>query len=219
MNALDNVHDPALRAEFENHVESIYRQAYAEQGRKALEYPRHSTAIHEAGHAIVYAATADMVRWWPPYRLRIWREAINGLSVWLGQTDVSPKAPPLQVAATELEATMIYALRLVAGVTAEMLFDGRDFRQGSSADELVMVGALARNLEQHHWHQPAEYGMALVMATATKLLRSHAGTVATLAATLERQRKIQGQDLIRLIRSVQRVSLPASFNSLSRWQP
>lgn len=176
MNALDNVHDTALRAEFENHVESIYRQAYAEQGRKALEYPRHSTAIHEAGHAIVYAAT-------------------------------------------ELEATLIYALRLVAGVTAEMLFDGRDFRQGSSADELVMVGALARNLEQHHWHQPAEYGMALVMATATKLLRSHAGTVATLAATLERQRKIQGQDLIRLIRSVQRVSLPASFNSLSRWQP
>ncbi|MER2559056.1 MAG: hypothetical protein ABTQ93_16500 [Candidatus Competibacter denitrificans] len=219
MSALDNIRDPVLRAEFESHVTSIYRQAYAAQGRKAFEYPRHSAAIHEAGHAIVYAVTADRVRWWPPYRLRIWREAINGLSLWLGQTDVSPKAPPLQIAATELEATLIYALRLVAGVTAEMTFDGRDFRQSSSVDELVIVGALARNLEEHHWHQPAEYCMALVIATATKLLRAHANTLTALATTLERQRKLQGQDLTRWLQSVQRRRLPTAFDSLSRWQP
>ena len=206
MSAFDLVRDEGQRADFTARVAHLYREAHRRQGPRALEFTRRAAALHEAGHAVAFQATADGVRWWPPYRLRIWREPAAALA-WLGETEVSPHAPPLRVTPDDLEGTLITAIRTAAGVVSERLFDGEDFRLASSADEQIMVGAMARNLEAHHWRLPAEQCLALLMEITADLLRRHAGAVHAVAGVLAQRRKLQGRELARLLAGVGRVAL------------
>ena len=219
MSALDLIKDPVFRADCEERAWRIYQAAYKRQGVRGLESTRHAAALHEAGHAVAYAATADGMRWWPPYRVRIWKEPVPGLSVWLGVTAVSPQAPPLRITPDDLPATLIHAIRVAAGVVSEMQFDGHDYRAASSVDELLLLGGLARNLEAWQWPAPAEQCMSLLMAVTARILKANAETVRAVAGVLERQRKIQGRELSRMLQGVRPIQIPPCFSELARWTP
>lgn len=212
MSVLDHITEPASRQHYATLVEAACRDAYATQGPRAFESTRHAVAIHEAGHAVIYAITADHARWWQAYRVKIWREAmpeaLSGLTVWLGETQTSPKAPPIHVQPDDAKGTLIYALRAGAGVVSEMLFDGKDYRLGSSLDELLIVGGCARNLATLHWHCAPETAMARVFSGIAGMLRANADAVKTLARSLERSRKLQGRELASLLRSAKSWEAP-----------
>lgn len=217
MSVLDHIADPAIRQHYESMVETVYRDAHERQGRRCFESTRRAAAFHEAGHALVYTITADRARWWPPYRVQIWRAAmpedLSDLTMWLGETQVSPKAPPIRVQPDDAPGMLIYALRAGAGAVSEMLFDGTDYRLASSADELLVVGGCARHLAALHWQCEPEEAMALLFGGIANMLRANADTVNTLARVLERQRKVQGRELASLLRYV-RKQLPAMTQEL-----
>jgi len=206
MTALDQIVDPELRRYYAEQVTAIYRDAYRVQGLKAFESSRRAAALHEAGHCVAFALTADYVRWWPASKVRIWREplpeSLHGLTVWLGKTDVSPKAPPIHVHPSDGHGTAIYATRAVSGVASELLFDGVDFRLGSSADELLIAGGCARNLATLHWGCEPEQAFSMLLGGTAALLKTNSAIVQNLACSLERRRKLQGRELEALLRKV-----------------
>lgn len=205
MTALDQIVDPELRRYYAEQVTAIFRDAYRVQGLKAFESSRRAAALHEAGHCVAFALTADYVRWWPASKVRIWRnpmpESLNGLTVWLGKTDVSPKAPPVHVHPGDGHGTAIYATRALAGVVSELLFDGLDYRLGSSADELLVAGGCARNLATLHWGGEPEQAFSMLLGGTMAMLQANAAVVKNLAGLLERRRKLQGRELEAALRN------------------
>lgn len=207
MNALDSV--PAeLRAGYHAHAADLMKMAYRAQGHRAFESTRRCAAIHEAGHCVVNAITADRDhggQWWPPASTRIWREPVKGLCCWLGETRPAKKAPPYRVdARTDPLAYLTATLQTLGGVVSEMMFDDGDYRLGSSVDELIVAGGCCRALEAVGVFPTAERAMAALLGMAGQMLKTNAHVVQSIAATLERQRRIEGPELAALLRDVRK---------------
>lgn len=200
--ALDKIVDPETRRHLQEHVAASMRLAYDQQGIRALESPRRTAAVHEAGHAVVYEATADGVRWWRAYRLRIWRiNEIPGVNFWGGETRVSPKAPPEHVdTRIDPAGTAILAMRALAGWTAEQLFTD-DFRLGSSLDEVTIAGGCAQGLA-HHWLKSPEECFSMLFAMTREILKANTTCTLRVADRLDFSRRLDSPDLRRLLADV-----------------
>lgn len=207
MTALDLI--PAdIRAGYHDHAFDLLKMAYQGQGKRALESTKRCAAIHEAGHCVVNWITADHDHggiFWPPDSARIWRAPVKGLCCWLGETLPSRNAPPLQVdARTDLAGFLTMAVRTLGGVVAEIQFDGGDFRLGSSIDEMVVAGGCARTLETVGLFPSPEEAMAALLTMAGHMLTANTHVVESIAAILERQRRIEGAELTSLLRDVRK---------------
>jgi hypothetical protein len=116
----------------------------AKNGPRSLECPKTSAAFHEAGHCVVVAVQGSI-----PSKATIWPVVELGRSQWVGRTY---GLPSWRVDAnTNPQADLRHARSQLAGVVSEALFD-RDYRQGSSLDEIVTA-------------------QGIVLSAATKLCR------------------------------------------------
>lgn len=127
------------RQQFDAHIEELASNAIKMQGDAAFEYPRRDAAIHEAGHAIWHTANGVRVT-----RCKIWRETFNGKRVWLGITNFAGEHPAVTPTSTP-DDDLDYARNLIAGITSEMAFLGKDFRFGSSLDEVALFRMCVSN--------------------------------------------------------------------------
>jgi hypothetical protein len=109
----------------------LLQRALSAQGSRALDNPLSAAAVHEAGHAVLYAAHGHDVR-----SVKVWQKK-RGVArgQWIGFTsvDVTLRTGPN----TAPEADFIYATIIIAGVLSEQIFDGCNFRQASSLVEVV----------------------------------------------------------------------------------
>lgn len=201
MTALRYIRDDATRALFLGCVESAMRDALRIQGVRAMESTRRAAAIHEAGHCAIHAITAGG-QFWPPRKTRIWREPVEDLTVWLGETVPSPKAPPIAIdARTDPKGAVVFFARIASGFAAEWLFDGRDYRLGSSLDEVMVAGGMARALADVSGGDPEKVFDGLLQSLCA-MLKGAETTVLCIARALESRRKLQGDELARLLRPV-----------------
>jgi hypothetical protein len=177
-----------IRQVLNNEISRVLDQ----HGARAFASPKSSAAVHEAGHAVVYAAMRKGVK-----RVRI-REAAPGN--WIGMTDCRSRKP----ARTETPRQCLDLARsLYAGVMAEHLFD-RDFREGSSLDEVIasqLVGAHAANLagmfdQEPYWQQNVHE------VVAADLIRNK-DAVRVVAERLYTRNKVESPELDRLCAGVE----------------
>ena len=207
MTALDII--PAeIRDGYMKNAEDWMNEAFKEQGKRAFESTKRCAAIHEAGHCVVNTITADQDRggqWWPPARTRIWREPVKGLCCWLGETRPAKKAPPFRVdARNDLMDCITLAVQTLGGVVAEMVFDGGDYRIGSSIDELIVAGGCCRTLETVGLFPTAEQALSALMTMTGQMLKANTHVVESIADRLERQRRIECAELAELLRDVRK---------------
>lgn len=192
--AMDLVPDH-LRAGYFEKAADLYELAYAAQGQRAFESTKRAASLHEAGHVVVYQATAGG-QWWPAHQARVWRLPISGLKVWTGATEVSSKAPSLHVdVRVNPQDAVVHAMRLLSGVVSEMVFDGADFRFGSSADELIVTGGIARALESIGAYPSAEQAFFDLFQRTAELLQRNMLAVKAIATQLEATRKIDAKGI------------------------
>lgn len=191
-----------MQSAYHDQATDILKFAYQAQGQRALESTKRCAAIHEAGHCVVNTITAGGM-FWPPAMTRIWRHPVKGMTVWLGNTEPPKNAPPLRVDAREdVTGYMILAVRTLGGVVAEMLFDGGDYRIGSSVDEWVVAGGCARALADVGAFPSAEAAMHQLLMTTSNMLTANASTVHAIATALQQRRKVEGMELAGLLKSV-----------------
>lgn len=205
MNALNLV--PAeLQSSYHAQAADLLKIAFQHQGQRALESTKRCAAIHEAGHCVVNTLTAGGM-FWPPAITRIWREPVKGLTVWLGETQPATHAPKVRVdARQDVARFMTLAVRTLGGVVAEMLFDGGDYRLGSSADEWVVAGGCARALADVGTFPCAEVAMSRLLMTTSALLTANTARVQAIAAALQHRRKLEGAELGDFLQSVAKVA-------------
>ena len=123
---------PPLRELFIAQVRALAMAAEAIQGQDAFATPAKAAAAHEAGHAIQAAAEGV-----PVSDCRIVRATVPPLgAVRLGETLGAPAwiAGPT----THPDSDLHVARRQLAGLAGELLLDLRNFRFGSSLDELAL---------------------------------------------------------------------------------
>ena len=205
MSALDLV--PAeFREGYMNHAKDLTRLALKAQGTHAFESTKRCAAIHEAGHCVVNTITASDQHGgacWLPRSVRIWREPIKGLQVWLGENLPAKNAPPYRVdPRTDPEGYFTTAVRLLGGVVSEMMFDAHDYRMGSSIDEWVVASSCARTLTTMGMYPSAEQALNSLAGIVRNMLNANTHVVESIAARLERQRRIEGAELVALLRNV-----------------
>ena len=201
--ALDKVSDPVARAALEQRACELMTDAVRQHGLEAVESTRRIATVHEAGHAVIFQITADGIRWWPPYELRVFRLPVRGAMFWSGYTDVSPKAPPESVdTRVDPNGAVIFIMRAISGWLAEQLFcPPEDRRPASSVDELLLAQATAGGLAAH-WECSPPKAFDRVTGLATDMLERNQTPLLRLADALERTRKVAGADLKRLLAGV-----------------
>lgn len=167
--------------------------AVATQGTRALDNPRSSTLVHEAGHAVVYAHFGIPVR-----RCEIWQE---GEKDWTGFTTAGGKWR--SDASTAPEDDLRQAICLMAGVIAERLFDSLNYRLASSVDEIEEARLLAFNvaLKLGCEHESAAIYIDKV---TTNILLENQSVVSKIAAVLDMKKKVWGEPLAALLAEVKR---------------
>lgn len=190
------------RAGYEDHAADLLKMAMQAQGVRAFESTKRCAAIHEAGHCVVDTITAGKV-FRRPAITRIWRAPVKGLTAWIGETAPAKSAPFVHVDAREDPGEyMTFAVRILGGVVAETLFDGADYRLGSSVDEWVIAGGCARALELVGLFRTGEDALAYLMTVTSKMLTANAPTIHTIAAALERTRRLDGPALDSLLNPI-----------------
>jgi hypothetical protein len=192
------IKDPDARAYLDSHAVNLARAAVQQHGERAVLFTRRSAAIHEAGHAVVFARTADEIVYHSPYRLTLKQRKTPWGPTWGGFTAVSPSAPELQINSLDHPEMMrIHGLRLLAGVLAEVMFDGSDFRTGSSVDEIAVAQQIANSIAGPE--RTPQNVMAEMMLETAAMLRADKESLLRIAARLERDRKIGPSDLRRML--------------------
>ncbi len=170
-------------------LEDEHARVLAQYGPAAFECPRHAAAIHEAGHVVLYAIQGVVVD-----HTRIERTP----SGWIGFTSAPDCAFRIEHGVGEsLELYLNRARQLAAGVIAEELFD-RDFRRGSSLDEVVMSQVLAVKAsllagaadEGRYWQQEVWRATGIV-------LQRHRQAVMEIAHDLHDCERLSGAALAR----------------------
>jgi hypothetical protein len=176
---------PEFLAWADDRMRELIVAAYQTQGVRAFESTRHATAIHEAGHAIIF-------RWAGREVSRIRLCCRNGS--WIGITEAATTG-----------CDLLQAYLRIAGVTAELLFD-EDFRHGSSLNEVVVFNAACSN---------AAYDMACsiievqrgVISQVTKISRRNEHILRDIAARLMQHKTLNAKQIAALLQRAEVVAL------------
>lgn len=218
--ALDHIKCPNAQASI---VEQLHQQVL--QGRREGETfgsSRKNSAIHEAGHCVIGAATATAASggmWAPPYRVSIWRHRGTGdhAEFWAGWTEVPPGSQPiaLNMLADPLVDCVIYAMRMLAGVVAEAGFNRTEFSEYSALDERLMAGGVAKGLHSRGLFPTAEAAFEWLNQWTGKILDENKTAHHVIATALERKRKLLSHDLRPLLATVERIDFAELFTEPS----
>jgi hypothetical protein len=188
--------DPRTRDYVGGHVDDMARDAFAAQGPRAFESTRRAAACHEAGHAVVGTALGHAIT-----SVRIKRRTVHGHAVWLGLT---MGVPAWQVTPdTDPADDFIQGVVEISGIAGELTLDGDDFRQGSSLNEIAIVVAIANNVRIKLKADHADV-MGSILKTAFGLINANADAARELARRLERDRRLQGPPLEKMLTNVRR---------------
>ncbi|UZF93014.1 hypothetical protein [Bosea sp. NBC_00550] len=193
--------DPIGRAAYQGINNAILRSAFERQGAYALGSSRIDAAAHEAGHAIYNTATGSPVTRVSIRPARIpaeGRVAGGGGTYWVGLTEggwcVSPDTDPSD--------DMDRVRDLLAGFYGERQLLGDRLRLGSAADErttaMMIAGFTAMKLGAD--------GLLLLgeqAAIVAEILRINDAPLRAVTRLLERDRRIRGDRLARLLADVE----------------
>jgi hypothetical protein len=168
---------PEFLAWADDRMRELIVAAFQKQGLRAFESTRRATAIHEAGHAIIF-------RWAGREVSRIRLCCRNGS--WIGVTEASTTGSDL-----------LQAYFRIAGVTAELLFD-EDFREGSSLNEIVVFNAACSNAALDMACSIIEVQRG-VMSQVSKILRRNEHIVREIAARLMRRKTLEAKQIAALL--------------------
>jgi hypothetical protein len=199
--------DPAAVEQIRSHAANIYSDAVALQGPRALECTLSSAKFHEAGHAVVYAHFGRAVLSCKIWQIQDGPEA----GQWVGKTgsDQGYKVD----ATTTPEHDFKEACCVYAGVLAEFHFD-KDFRMGSSADEIIAAKIIAHTVAEKTGQQPADVILEVLWVT-TQTLKRNADVVRAFARDLERHGAVRKRRLEELLERVsQRANRGGSISRL-----
>ena len=109
------------------------------------------------------------------------------------------------------------ACNLIAGVLAEQMFDGDDFRLGSSINEIVFFQCVVENIA-FKTRAPFEKIATRVLAVVSGILHQHRDLVELLAAELMRRGTLRGQALSRLLHAVKPLADLYQVEHLEKYQ-
>jgi hypothetical protein len=183
--------------------------AYAKQGMRAFENTKRATAIHEAGHVVIAILAGRTVS-------RVWikRKRVGDTKAWIGRTfdgschGTAPDSP--------VEADVAAARALIAGVLAEWLFDGGDFRLGSSLNEVVAFQAIVANISNKTGAAFEDVAMGIAADVFADLdQRRH--EVEAIAAALMARGELKNVALSQVIKRARKRVRTAPERSIS-WQ-
>ncbi len=181
----------------------LAREAYSLQGARAFLATKACAAKHEAGHAVVGAAQGRNIS-----RIRIWHaRGFNGVKTWTGFCEhgyVFSTDPD-----TPVEEDIAGARDLIAGLVAEMMFDGSDFRYGSSIDERVVFHGVVHNIKVKTDGDHAKIGMRLSREVRA-ILDANRGVVECIVPELMRRRTLHGATLKEMLHGVVMPELPVT---------
>jgi hypothetical protein len=192
-NAIDalEIQDPRQNQLLQSSVMEVARHAYSIGGMQAFEATERTAAVHEAGHATLYAVYGIPVK-------QLWIKSIkaDGVRTWIGrcETDwgwhIDERTPPID----DLRIARI----IMAGALAEMVFATDEFRDGSSLDETVLAGSICRTAAHKLGRSPSDIVWE-TMAETLDVLHVYERHVRGLATGLMRSRRLQGPKLDRLL--------------------
>jgi hypothetical protein len=169
--------DPKFLAWADDRMRELIVAAFQKQGLRAFESTRRATALHEAGHAIIF-------RWAGREVSRIRLCCRNGS--WIGITEASTTG-----------CDLLQAYFRIAGVTAELLFD-EDFRHGSSLNEIVVFNAACSNAALDMACSIVEVQRG-VISQVTKILRRNEHVLREIAARLMRRKTLHAKEIATLL--------------------
>ena len=200
---------PELQPIVASRMHEIAARAEELQGPRARGASRKTAAIHEAGHVVVNRATMGGI--FPgPYRVKVYPE--YGLEpevgeVWLGCTENPPGTPDTLIRPGDVSGMHIHALRILAGVVAERLFNPTDYRLGSSIDEQIVGEIAATNIAREIGADHLKVLHVLHQLTAD-VLRINQLQLLKIAAWLEKHSKLGGNRLTAMLEGIE---LPAEL--------
>lgn len=168
----------------------------AVQGPRAFENPRSATLVHESSHAVAYAALGVPVK-----RTKIWKVKRGiGAGQWLGATLADGTSWHVDDTTTP-KNDFIIAACYIAGVLGEALFDHKNFRAASSADEVVLSRQIANSIS-FKTGRPFEEVMTGIICAVSDILETNADVVRAIAAELDRREVIRRKRLAVLLAPV-----------------
>jgi hypothetical protein len=188
----------ALRRDALGHIQGIA----ATHGQRALENPRSSAIVHEAGHAVMYAHFGEAVRYVKVWKRKRglfagqWLGVAMGGSKWRSDANTSP------------ESDFRQACHQMAGVIAEIVFDTRNFRTTSSTDEVITAQLLASNIATKTGGDAEKVMMQVILVTR-QILKNNAGIVREIATLLDRNKVVRKKRLEPILAGV--TSCPAEL--------
>jgi hypothetical protein len=168
--------------------------AAAFQGERAFDSPKTSAAWHEAGHAVI-AATQGIC----PVEVWIRPVSVCGRTHWEGRTEGTPLWHV--DANTDVEDDRAQAVFEIAGWTAEIIFDGANFRAGSSLDEVITAQSITLTVAIKTQREPKQLWAEILVDTAESL-RAQEPIVRAIADELRRKRRVGARRLRAHLRPV-----------------
>jgi hypothetical protein len=190
IDALETLH-PRHKQQLQSSLMDAARQAFSVGGRKAFEATERLAALHEAGHATLYAAYGMAVR-----QLWIRSVRIGGVLTWIGSCETGLGWHIDEC--TSPDHDLRIARIIMSGRLAEMIFAEDEFREGSSLDETVLAGSICCTAA-HKLGCSASDIVWETMAETLEVLYAHERHVMGIAAALMRSRKRRGPKLSRLL--------------------
>jgi len=186
----------ASRDALATHVVNLARAAVAVEDLPTLLLPAERvTAVHEAGHAVLYVSQGN-----PPSGVRIWPHwAEQGYT---GTGDFPPDAPALCIDPLRLvQRALARAGVTLAGWAAECRFEREGFRLGRSRDERVAAGGLVQGAARALRRDP-EVLLAAGIGATLDVLQCERATVAAVQGRPIRERQVRGPQRAALFQPV-----------------
>jgi hypothetical protein len=175
-------------------LETLVRRVFAAHGMGAMEMPKFDACVHEAGHAVLFAAEGEPVR-----EVSIFCRRYLNRRQWGGNTAAS--SPWTAHPASDPVADLRRARFTIAGLTAEMVHLGDGYRKGSSLDELLTAKRLC-NLASSKVGRSVNELLCEQFTEVEAVLKRFWPETLLLAITLDRRHQVTGVKLEEMLRPV-----------------
>jgi hypothetical protein len=168
--------------------------AFVVQGPCAFECPKTAAAVHEAGHLVEHKVVGLRSRW-----AGIYPNRVGAQTFWGGRTRCEGLSRPDPTTAPETD--LKFARLQMAGVMSEWLFDRKNYRAGSSLDEVTAAQAMVTNAAVKLGCPIKPLWLDMLAALGTDL-KTHEAVVREIADVLMRCGSIAGSRLQRALARV-----------------